>query len=66
MFIIIHYILSEAFFLLLRFICETGRTTFPRLVQLLHSIAVLNIIWYSICPKHMIGHLLSHDMTLLY
>lgn len=44
MFIIIHYILSEAFFLLLRFICETGRTTFPRLVQLLHSIAVLNII----------------------
>lgn len=44
MLIIIYYILSEAFYLLLRFICETGPPIFPRLVQILHSIAVLNII----------------------
>lgn len=44
MLIIIHYILSEALFLLLRFICVTGPPIFARLVQLLHSIAVLNII----------------------
>lgn len=66
MLIIIYYILSEAFYLLLRFICETGPPIFPRLVQILHSIAVLNIIWYSIFPKHMIDHLLSHDRAINY